>query len=100
FHVSSLLLARHGGWSLADYWQPDHPTQVAVADAVARVFGTHRSQLVTAVDNCGVLTYAFPLAVIARGFALLADPQGAADASNVTLVPAVTRVRDAMIAAP
>jgi L-asparaginase II len=100
FHVASLLLARHAGWTLADYWRPEHPSQVAVADVVARVFGTRRASLVTAVDNCGVLTYAFPLATIARAFCLLADPAAAAGASNVSLVPALTRVRDAMVAAP
>jgi L-asparaginase II len=100
FHVASLLLTRHGGWSLADYWHPEHPSQVAVADTVARVFGTARSALVTAVDNCGLLTYAFPLAAIARAFALLADPAAGADETTLPLVPALTRVRDAMLAAP
>jgi L-asparaginase II len=100
FHVSSLLLARHGGWSLDDYWRPDHPSQVAVAEMVARIFGTRPAALVTAVDNCGVLTYAFPLAAIARAFALLADPAGGADAGTVGLITSLTKVRDAMMAAP
>jgi L-asparaginase II len=100
FHVSSLLLARHGGWSLADYWRADHPTQIAVAEMVARVFGTKPASLVTAVDNCGVLTYAFPLAAIARAFALLADPAGGAEADTVGLIASLTKVRDAMMAAP
>lgn len=100
FHVASLLLARHSGWSLADYWRPEHPAQVAQAEVVARVFGVRRAALVTAVDNCGVLTYAFPLASIASAFALLADPPGASDAARRPLVPALTRIRDAMLAAP
>jgi len=100
FHVASLLLARLGGWSVADYWRPDHPTQTAVGEMVARIFGVRPSALVTAVDNCGLFTYAFPLASIARAFALLADPAGAADAARRPLVPAFTRIRDAMIAAP
>ena len=62
FHTSSLLLSRLAGWSLPDYWRPEHPSQVAVADAVARLFRVKRTDLVTAVDNCGVLTYAFPMA--------------------------------------
>ena len=100
FHTASLLLARHAGWSLADYWQPEHDSQIAAADAVARVFGVRRSALVTAVDDCGVLTYAFPLAAIASAYALLADPSGAHDAARRGLAPALTRVRDAMLAAP
>ena len=100
FHTASLLLARIGGFPLADYWRPDHPSQVAAGDAVARVFGVKRAALVSAVDNCGVLTYAFPLAAIARAFALLADPAEGATAAQAPLVPALTRVRDAMLAAP
>lgn len=100
FHTASLLLSRLSGWSLPDYWRPEHPSQVAAADAVARVFRVRRSDLVTAVDNCGVLTYAFPLASIARAFALLADPAGGADASQAALIAPLTRVRDAMKQAP
>ncbi len=29
FHSSSLLLSRLKGWSLPDYWRPEHPSQVA-----------------------------------------------------------------------
>jgi L-asparaginase II len=100
FHVASLLMARHGGFTLADYWRPDHPTQAAVAEAVARLFATKPSSLRTAVDACGLLTYVFSLADVARAFALLADPSGAADAARLPLVPALGRVRDAMLAAP
>jgi L-asparaginase II len=100
FHTSSLLLARLSGWTLADYWRPEHPSQLAAADAVARIFRVKPSDLVTAVDNCGVLTYALPLASIARSFALLADPAGGADATQKSLVAPLTRIRDAMLAAP
>ena len=100
FHASSLLLSRLAGWSLPDYWRPEHPSQVAVAGAIARIFRVRTTDLVTAVDNCGVLTYAFPMASIARAFALLADPAGGADASQAALVAPLTKVRDAMVAAP
>src|SRR3954462_746679 len=100
FHASSLLLSRIAGWTLADYWRPEHPSQVAAADAVARVFGVRHTDLVTAVDNCGVLTYAFPMASIARAFALLADPESGVDSKQQSLVAPLTRVRDSMIAAP
>jgi L-asparaginase II len=100
FHVASLLLARHAGWTLADYWRPEHASQQAVAEIVARVFGTTVSALRTAVDSCGLLTYVFPLVEIARAYVLLADPAGAADAARLPLVPALGRVREAMLAAP
>jgi L-asparaginase II len=100
FHAASLLLSRHAGWSLDDYWRPDHPSQLAVADVVARAFGTTKGRLVSAVDACGLATYAFPLADVARAYALLADPDSAADAPRKALAPHLRRVRDAMLAAP
>jgi len=100
FHASSLLLSRLGGWTLADYWRPEHPSQTAVAAVVARIFRVRPTDLVTAVDNCGVHTYAFPMAAIARAFALLADPAAGANAAQSSLVPSLTRIRDAMMAAP
>jgi len=99
FHVGSLLLCRHAGWTLDDYWRPEHPAQQAVRDVVGRIFGVKPHELMTAIDNCGVQTYAFSLTTMARAFALLADPS-AADAARKTLVPALTRIRDAMVAAP
>ena len=99
FHVGSLLLARHAGWTLADYWRPEHAAQQAVRDVIGRIFGAKPNDLVTAIDNCGVQTYAFPLTTIARAFALLADPT-AADTARKPLIPALTRIRDAMVSAP
>jgi len=99
FHTSSLLLSRLKGWSLPDYWQADHPSQQAVGSVVSRIFQTKAAQLVTGVDACGVPTYAFPLAAIARAFAHLAEPESAPSGASA-LVPALTRIRDAMVAAP
>jgi L-asparaginase II len=87
FHVASLVLSRHAGWPLADYWHADHPSQLAVRDVVARVFGVRSAQLVSAVDACGLATYGFALADVARAFALLADPESAADATRRALAP-------------
>jgi L-asparaginase II len=100
FHTASLLLSRMNSWSLADYYRPDHPSQVAVANVVARIFGVKQSALISAIDNCGVPTYAFSLTSIARAFLFLADPEGHADDARAPLVPIVTRIRDAMMAAP
>jgi L-asparaginase II len=104
FHAASLLLCRIGGWSLPDYWRPDHPAQLAQAAMVARIFGVRQADLLSAVDNCGVLTYAFPLATTARAFALLADPDSVAAAQPAAqlgqLAPFLKRIRDAMLAAP
>jgi L-asparaginase II len=72
---------------------PGPPSQVAVREVVSGVFGVALNALRTSVDSCGVYTYAFPLADIARAFGLLAEPDGIYAAS-------LTRIRDAMMAAP
>jgi L-asparaginase II len=100
-HSVSILLSRLKGWDPADYWREDHPSQVAYRDAVARAFGTSPAKLRTAIDGCGVLTYAFPLREVARAYALLADPSAvAASDARASVAPALTIVRDAMMAAP
>jgi L-asparaginase II len=100
-HTAMLLLARLGDWSLDDYWRPDHPVQVAIRGAVARVFGSDPERLVTAIDGCGLETYAFPLAAVARAYGLLGDPDsGAADGAQRALAPALRAIRDAMAASP
>jgi L-asparaginase II len=99
FHTSSLLLSRMNNWSLPDYWRPDHSSQLAVRDVVSRIFETKPASLMTAIDACGVPTYAFPLAAIARAYALLSDPESTKTGAR-SLAPALTRIRDAMVAAP
>lgn len=98
-HSVFLLLSKYRGWPLERYWEPGHPSQVAATDAVARAFGARPDRVPIAIDNCGVPTYAFSLVDVARAFALLADPAAASDA-RADLAPALTRVRDAMLAAP
>lgn len=101
FHAASILLSRYSDWSLEDYDRPDHPSQVACRSAVARAFGQRPGALHTAVDDCGLATFAFPLVDIARAFALLADPAGvASDPARSAMAPALTRIRDAMLASP
>ena len=98
-HAGSILLSKFRGWPLETYWEDDHPSQVAFRGAVARVFGVRPERLVTAIDGCGLLTYAFPLVEVARAYALLADPAAATGERRV-LAPALTQIRDAMLAAP
>jgi L-asparaginase II len=100
-HTSILLLCKLNGWPLEEYWRPDHPVQRLYSETVARVFGTSAVLLVTSTDACGVPTYAFPLSEVARAFALLADPGAVRPSdSRFGLAAALTRIRDAMIAAP
>jgi L-asparaginase II len=100
-HAVSLLLSRLKDWDLETYWQPDHPSQAAYRSAVARAYGTTAERLVTAIDGCGVETYAFPLREVAQAYALLADPGALPKRdARTSLAPALTIVRDAMLANP
>jgi L-asparaginase II len=100
FHAASLLLSRHAGWSLADYYRPEHASQAAIRAAVSQVFGTSPQELQVGGDDCGVQTFVFPLVDVARAFRLLADPASDTDTRRATILPALIRIRDAMIAAP
>ena len=100
-HSVFLLLARLNGWDPEGYWLDDHPAQLAYRTVVARAFGTTPGRLRTAIDGCGVATYAFPIREIARAYALLADPTAVPESdARSSLAPALVRVRDAMLAHP
>ncbi|MEO5884699.1 MAG: asparaginase [Candidatus Limnocylindrales bacterium] len=100
-HAVSLLLSRLQGWDLETYWQASHPSQAAYRSAVARAYGITPDRLRTALDGCGLETYAFRLREVAQAYALLAEPGAAAAADpRSALAPALTLVRDAMLAAP
>jgi L-asparaginase II len=100
-HAVSILLSRLQGWDPTDYWREDHPSQVAYRSVVARAFGTAPERLRTAIDGCGVLTYAFPLREVARAYAMLADPSAVPGSDPRSSVkPGLTIVRDAMLAHP
>ena len=100
-HAVTLLLSRLKGWDLETYWQPEHPSQVAYRSAVARAYGTTPDRLVTAIDGCGLETYAFRLREVAQAYAFLADPETLPkrDPRN-SIASAVAIVRDAMLANP
>ena len=100
-HSSMILLARLRGWPLEDYWHDEHPAQVAYRAAVAAAFAVRPQRLVTAIDGCGVSTYAFALRDVARAYALLADPEAIPSSDpRSSLGPALRLVRDAMLAHP
>jgi L-asparaginase II len=100
-HAAQLLLARMSGWPLEDYWRPGHPVQVATREVIGRVFSVAPADLTVATDQCGIGTYAFPLAALARAYTLLADPGviGPTDPRRPLALHLET-VRDAMLAHP
>ena len=98
-HTVFLLLSRLRGWDATDYWKPSHPSQVAYRDALARVYGTPAAKLQSAVDGCGIETYAVRLREVARAYAMLADPAGIPGSDPRSgLAGSLTTIRDAMLA--
>jgi L-asparaginase II len=100
-HTVSLLLSRLNGWDPTEYWKPSHPSQIAYRAAVARAFGVPAGKLQTAIDGCGLETYAFPLHEVARAYAMLADPSAIPTSDpRSELAEWLVVIRDAMLAHP
>ena len=96
-HAAMALHAKAAGWPVETYWQPDHPVQQLALDTVALMSGIPRSQIATATDGCGVVSFGLPIRGLALAFARLGDPSVIEDAS---LRSALERIRDAMMAHP
>ncbi len=78
-HAGFLFLAGRRGWDTQGYRLPEHPLQQEIKGLVAEAVGRPPGELATAVDGCGVPTFALSLAEMARLFAGLVqgEPPGA-----------------------
>jgi L-asparaginase II len=70
-HAGMLALCRAHGWDSPGYRLADHPCQRAMLTEVARTADVAENELATAVDGCGVVTFALPLERMALAFARL-----------------------------
>jgi L-asparaginase II len=70
-HAGMLALCRAHGWPTEGYRLAGHPVQQACAAAHAEAAETRAGELATAIDGCGVLTFALPLRRMAHAFARL-----------------------------
>jgi L-asparaginase II len=70
-HAGMLAVCRARGWPTEGYRLADHPLQRELLDEVARAAG--ESDPATAVDGCGVITFALPLRSMAHAFARLGE---------------------------
>jgi L-asparaginase II len=75
-HAGFLALCRTEGWPSSGYRLAAHPCQHAMARQVAAAAEIEVEALPTAIDGCGVLTFALPLERIARAFARLPELEG------------------------
>ena len=89
-HAGMLALARHHGWPLAGYHLASHPVQQRMTVELARWTGVDAEDLTTAVDGCGVVTFAAPLSRLARAFARFAASARKTDSAAHRVVMAMT----------
>jgi L-asparaginase II len=68
-HAGMLALCRASGWSTRGYRLAEHPCQQAMQAEVSGA--AELEEISTAVDGCGVVTFAMPLEAMARAFARL-----------------------------
>ena len=93
-HAGMLLLARTHGWPTRDYRLPDHPVQRAALTELAAAAGADEDEIATAVDGCGVVTFALPLERMALAFSRIHAREGG------DRVAAAMRARPELIRGP
>jgi L-asparaginase II len=88
-HAGMLALAVSMGWDPTDYHRADHPVQRRMFAEIARWSGRDESDILVAVDGCGIPCFAVPLAAMAEGFARYAASARRGEAA-ATVVDAMT----------
>ena len=81
-HAAMLLLCAQMGWPRAGYRLAGHPCQTAMLAEVAAAAEVDPSSMPTAVDGCGVVTYAFSLERMAHAFSRLEVLEGGSCAAD------------------
>ncbi len=82
-HTGMLGLAVHLGAPIANYHEPEHAVQQAIARVIRLyAYGSGRARLVTGMDGCGVPTFYLSLSRMAWAYARLVDPRGIPEAEG------------------
>ena len=68
-HAGFLFVCRERGWETEGYRLPGHPLQQELLTLVAETVGRPPGEIATAIDGCGVPTFALSLTEMARMFA-------------------------------
>ena len=77
-HAGMLALCRTKGWASGGYRLATHPVQHGCLHEVAAAADVDPEEIPTAIDGCGVLTFALPLERMALMFARLEQVDGGA----------------------
>ena len=75
-HAGMLTVCRVRNWPTEGYRLPAHPLQQAILADVAAAAEVKAEEIPTAVDGCGVVTFALPLELMAFSFSRLEDLDG------------------------
>lgn len=75
-HAAMLALCRRMSWPKVGYRLAEHPCQAAVLEEIAAAAEVEQSSIPTAVDGCGVVTFALPLERMANAFSRLESLDG------------------------
>ena len=75
-HAGMLALCRVRSWERTGYRLAGHPVQEAMLDELAGAAEVDAQAIPTAVDGCGVVTFALPLERMAQVFSRLAEREG------------------------
>lgn len=70
-HAGMLAVCRMRGWAVEGYRLPGHPLQPAILADLAAAAEVKPAEIPTAVDGCGVVTFALPLERLAFSFGRL-----------------------------
>jgi L-asparaginase II len=81
-HAGMLALSRARGWPSDGYRLAGHPVQDAMLAVHAEAADVSADEIATAVDGCGVLTFALPLERMAYAFARFEGLDGARPIAN------------------
>jgi L-asparaginase II len=75
-HAGMLALCRARGWDRPGYRIAGHPVQEAMLEELAGAAEVAANAISTAVDGCGVVTFALSLERMAHAFSRLAELEG------------------------
>jgi L-asparaginase II len=75
-HAGMLALCRSEGWPSRNYRLGDHPVQRGVMAEIAAAADVVAEDVPTALDGCGVVTFALPLERMAFAFSRLEELDG------------------------
>ena len=81
-HAAMLLLCRVNDWPTEGYRLPTHPCQQAMLAEIASAAEVEPESMPSAIDGCGVVTYALTLERMAHAFSRLESVDGGLRAAD------------------